>query len=744
MTYRSAGRPRRLVIAAGLCLASASAIALGVLPQQEGTVNLLTQANVTITAAASGDQSGWSVAGAGDVNGDGLDDVIVGALLANVGSQADAGSSYVIYGRASQSDVNLAALGSSGFRIDGADQSNWSGESVAGAGDVNGDGLDDVLVGAPYANPSSMTDAGTTYVVYGRPSPSDVDLAALGSQGFRIDGAHAHDASGWSVDGAGDINGDGLADIIVGAPDANPLVAPDVGQTYVVYGQASTSDVDLSALGSRGYVITGAAPSGHSGYSVAGAGDVNGDGRPDVIVGARNADPLSRGYDTGASYVVYSQSSPSDVDLGALGQDGFRIDGAAAGDFSGTSVDGAGDVNGDGFADVIVGAPEADTTAGTEAGAADVIFGGAAPANVDTAGLGLAGFRIAGGQSWAYSGTSVAGAGDINGDGFADVIVGTPIADAPGVATAGVSDVIFGQVARADVDLAAVGSRGIVINGALANETSGNAVAGAGDVNGDGRPDVIVGAQNAHTAVGLFAGESYIVNGFGPASVSYPGPVAGTPGTPIAAVTPAVARTGPAAFAVSPALPAGLTLNTSTGVISGTPAEVASGTFTVTMTDLSGAAHTAVMVAVTLPAAPAAAPPSPPMVITPLARIGRRGIPVGGSGRLPLTLQCPGTGGTCTMQGGFTTTSGAARPGMRAKARAAVTVASFRGVVVKAGSRTTISVPVAPAVLSRLRAADMHRLATTLTIRSTADGETTSWVSGATLLLPRVRVAVTG
>ena len=164
MTRSVFWRHLRLPLAAGACLAALSAVALGVLPQQQGTVDLLTQANVTLSGAATGDQSGYSVASAGDVNGDGRTDVIVGAPLADPSLRSDAGSSYVIYGKASPSDVDLASLGSGGFRIDGAAAGDQSGYSVASAGDVNGDGFADVIVGAPLADPSLRSDAGSSYV----------------------------------------------------------------------------------------------------------------------------------------------------------------------------------------------------------------------------------------------------------------------------------------------------------------------------------------------------------------------------------------------------------------------------------------------------------------------------------------------------------------------------------------------------------------------------------------------------
>ena len=485
----------------------------------------------------AGDRSGYSVSSAGDVNGDGYDDLIIGANHADPNGDYS-GATYVVYGGAGAPGTDgvlaLSALdGSNGFILNGVDESDYSGVSVSSAGDVNGDGYDDLIIGAWRADPNG-NDSGETYVVYGGATGMDLVLNPStldGANGFTLAGIDTGDRSGRSVSSAGDVNGDGYDDLIIGASYADPN-GGDSGETYVVYGgpraPGSGGLLNLSELdGTSGFILIGIDLADYSGYSVSSAGDVNGDGYDDLIIGANRADPSRSG--SGETYVVYGgASAPGTAGVLALsaldGASGFTLSGVGTGDLSGSSVASAGDVNGDGYDDLIIGAHAADPN-GVDSGETYVVYGGATGTDLvleRSALNGSNGFIIAGIDESDQSGYSVSSAGDVNGDGYDDLIIGARLADRTAADGTPLSDVgetyvIYGGAgapgANGVLNLSALdGAGGFTLNGLDGSDYSGHSVSSAGDVNGDGYDDLIIGAYGA-SPNGENSGATYVVYG---------------------------------------------------------------------------------------------------------------------------------------------------------------------------------------------------------------------------------------
>lgn len=399
---------------------------------------------------------GYTVAGTGDINGDGKPDLMVGAHSTS--------KSYVIFG----SDNFTATLdtsslnGSNGFTVTAASSNIFFGTQIAGIGDVNGDGKPDIIIGAPEVNKA--------YIIFGASKfPAVFDASSLnGSNGFTLVSPSL--AFGLSVSGIDDLNADGSSDLVVGAPDS--------GSAYVIFGGSSfpamfnTSNLN----GINGFKIISS--SLYFAVSVSGTGDINGDGKSDLIIGA---------YGSNKAYIIFGTSSfPAVFDTSRLnGANGFTLTSSSAN--FGYSVAGIKDINGDGTADLIVGA--------NIAGRAYVILGASNfPATLDTASLnGENGFIIT--SSSGNFGVSVAGGDDLNGDKKSDLIVGGEFARK--------AHIIFGASKFPPIfDTSSLnGENGFTLT---SSSSIGVSVAGLGDVSGNGRPGMIVGAYASNKAFIIF------------------------------------------------------------------------------------------------------------------------------------------------------------------------------------------------------------------------------------------------
>ena len=500
-----------------------------------------------------GDGLGGALAcGPCDVDGDGFDDVLSGASQWSriPATNSWEGAAYVTFGGPAFGGEDLAGVGRS-IRLEGSAEGSFAGTGV-GCADVNGDGVDDVLVGAwayeyPGRPAGTAASRGRAYVVFGgaalRSEPT-IDLGALGARGFVIVGPDTpeYDHLGYAVTRIGDLNGDAREEIAVMANTGDTTGRTNNGIVWVVPGQTGVASVNVSNAGAVLARIDGASP----GSSVApfgqmigldGVGDVNGDDVPDIGIGTYTATAFGRTTASGAAFAI-SGTTRGQVDLASSASYLFAVGGAFAGHRLGIAIDGAGDVNDDGLADLVIGA---DSTAAANSDAAYVVYGSstrAAGTLLDSAALGADGYRIRG-ASGDSTGFGVAGIGDADGDGFDDVAVGAYGADPATGPSAGAGWIVRGvadpSALALDTGLVpanaadttrtlVIGTAGSRVDGQTGGERFGRSVAAVGDVDGNGAADVAFGSDFAFRHGRSEAGEVSVTLLPGPPSAPEPEP----------------------------------------------------------------------------------------------------------------------------------------------------------------------------------------------------------------------------
>jgi hypothetical protein len=476
------------------------------------------------------DELGSKVNQAGDFNGDGLADVIVVAPYKTVLSRTSAGAAYVLFGKAGSSPFstvhssNFTTSATTGFKIYGAAANDWI-FGVSGIGDYNNDGITDLVVCSPFADPSGRVDAGTVYVIYGRITGiADIDLltfTASATNGFKMLGARYADRVGYSAKGLGDFNGDGYADFTTYSDEGDRLGNDDVGFVYVFFGSARSTDLDLLSFtaGSSGFRIYGFWGEGNAPYSI---GDVNNDGFDDIGVNNFLGTYAGRSQ-CGALFVYFGHSASSGafadlrMDLFTTGTAGFRIYGTSVAENVGLSSNSAGDFNGDGLKDLIVGSSSSKMY---------IIFGRRGVTTYVDIDLATYFDTANRGQVLVASGSYGSGCdsgplGDFDGDGISDIY----LAYNGYQSNKGAVVVLFGHrnttASFASLNLETMSAtQGIRIYGAVTGDQFGLGAANAGDMNGDGAPDLIAAARFADPYGQSSAGVVYVLYGQGQPTAS--------------------------------------------------------------------------------------------------------------------------------------------------------------------------------------------------------------------------------
>lgn len=379
-----------------------------------------------------------------------------------------------------------------GLSLRGLNASDHAGLDVA-SGDVNDDGVDDLIVGARLGDPPGLLNAGVTYIFYGPLEPGTADPAAAD---VTVHGMDAKSQAGRAL-AVVDVNDDGVNDLVLGAV----LASPDedrsfAGETYVVFGPLEPGVVELSTRAD--IRLEGAQERDHLGSGVDG-GDLNGDGVEDLVIGAVGASPDQR-TSAGAVFVVFGPVTAGTYDVAEMAD--VTVQGIDLADQLGYGVS-VGDFNGDGVDDLLMGAQGSSPTGRIDAGVTYIIYGPLAPGSLEL--LLEADVIIEGASRGDLSGGDTA-AGDINNDGVDDILIGSQWSDGDS-RNIGQAAIFLGPVDGQKFDLS---TADLTYNGINSGDMTGGGLA-LGDVDDDGGTDLIVGAGLADNADKEDAGAVYVV-----------------------------------------------------------------------------------------------------------------------------------------------------------------------------------------------------------------------------------------
>ena len=442
-----------------------------------------------LTGNERGEDFGSATASAGDINGDGFSDALIGAPFRNQGATTNAGRAYILLGGNAYSatqKVNQIFVNNR-ITVTGIGSHENLGHSATGLGDFNGDGFDDVAIGAPQP----LSANGRVLVIFGGTNLLSGYTASTlnGTNGFVVTGAATGDRLGISVGNAGDLNGDGLMDLIIGAEEADPAGMNAAGKAYVIFGTLSPpATLSVTSLnGTNGITLTGEDASDEAGHAVSGGADFNGDGYDDIAVGAPFAPNING---NGRTYIYFGKEThAATISLASLtGTNGFYLEGGFF-NFLGTDVALA-DVTGDGLADLLAGTPGANSTY--------LVYGtNQSPASISTSAMGTLGCQFFDSNTGSRFGTALSKIPDMNGDAIDEFICGAPRLKGPLDLVMGGAYIVFGQPSFPGLlDVASLnGTNGFCVTGTQDNAEFGAAVGYVDDFDGDNVPDGLIGAH---------------------------------------------------------------------------------------------------------------------------------------------------------------------------------------------------------------------------------------------------------